>query len=135
EHLRPGWFLRYTLVGAPLISLGLLVGEPAMQVYGGLSGLATGIVVLLALMQVSRPGPERVGWAGALVLVAVKATFDASHAQALFAQFDSPAIRPSVLAHAAGAGTALVFFLSRQIRFCLPLGQAVRPVSSPSAVS
>lgn len=134
EHLRPGWLLHYTLVGAPLISLVLLVGEPAMQIYGGLSGLATGVVVLLALTQVGRPGSARSWWTGALVLIAVKTAFDASHAHALFAQFDSRAIRPSALAHVAGAGTALAFFLSRPIRFCLPLGRAVRPASpSPTA--
>lgn len=135
EHVRRGWFARYILAGAPLISLALLAGEPAMQTYGGLSGLATGVVVLLALTQISPASPARRWWMGALVLVAAKTALDASHAPALFAQFASPAIRPSALAHAAGAGTALAFFLSRPIRFCLPLGRAVRPVSSPPAVS
>ncbi len=135
EHLRPGRLLRYTLAGAPLISLGLLVGEPAMHTYGGLSGLATGVVTLLALTQLTAAGAARAWWTGALGLIAAKCAFDASHAQALFAQFDSPAIRPSALAHAAGAVTALAFFLSRPIRFCLSLGRAVRLASPSPAAS
>ena len=135
ENLRSGWLLRYTLIGAPLISLGLLVGEPGMHTYGGLSGLATGVAVLLALTQIGRAGAARAWWTAALGLIAVKCAFDASHSQALVAQFDSSAIRSSTLAHVAGAGTALVFFRSRQIHFCLPLGRVVRPASSPSVVS
>ena len=135
EHLRPGWLLRYILIGSPLISLGLLVGELTMHTYGGLSGLATGTITLLALTQLAQTGTARVWWAGMLALIVAKCAFDASHTQALFAQFDSPDIRPSTLAHIAGAGTALVFFLSRPIRFCLPLGRAVRSASPPSAVS
>lgn len=135
EHLRPGRLISYIMIGAPLISLGLLAGEPAMQTYGGLSGLATGIVTWLALTQLARADAARAWWAGALVLISAKTAFDASHLPALFAQFDSPDIRSSALAHAAGAGTALVFFLSRPIRFCLPLSRAVRSASPPLVVS
>lgn len=134
EHLRPGWLFRCILIGSPLISLGLLVGEPTMHTYGGLSGLATGVVTLLALTQLAQTGTERVWWAGMLALIAAKCAFDASHPSALFAQFDSPGVRSSVLAHAAGACTALVFFLSRRIRFCLPLRRVLRPAPPPSSV-
>jgi rhomboid family GlyGly-CTERM serine protease len=134
EHVRPGWFARYILIGAPLISLALLVGEPAMSTYGGLSGLATGVIVLLALAQISPTNPARLWWMSALVLVAAKCVFDASHSSALFADFHSPAIRPSALAHAAGGATALALFLSRPGPFWPSLGRAVRPASSSVAL-
>lgn len=110
-----GLLLTYTLLGAPLISLALLLGEPAMQTYGGLSGLATGVVVLLALTGLGRPGSDRAWWWGLLILVAAKIAFDATQTSTLFAGFATQAIRASVLAHAAGAVAALAFFFIRPI--------------------
>jgi rhomboid family GlyGly-CTERM serine protease len=135
ERLQPGWLPRYLLAGAPLISVALLLAEPAMQAYGGLSALATGLVVLLALAQLVRPGAERARWWAVLLLVAAKTAFDCGHPEALFARFDVPGIRASATAHAAGALTALAFFLSRGLRFCLPLTRAAHPASSPSSAS
>jgi rhomboid family GlyGly-CTERM serine protease len=134
ERLQPGWLLRYILVGAPLISAILLLGEPAMQTYGGLSGLATGVVLLLALAQLGRNSGDRGWWLGVIGLLVLKFGFDAMHPAPLFSRFDSPAVRPSVLAHAAGAGTALAFFLSRAGRFCISLTRPVQPASSSSSI-
>ena len=124
EQLRPGLLLRYTLIAAPLISLALLTLEPALQTYGGLSGLAMGVVVLLAAGQLSRRNPDSAWWLALLALVAGKITFDAGHDTALFSRFAATDIRPSALAHAAGAGLALAVFLSRQTVFCRPIGSA-----------
>ncbi len=120
ERLHPGWLLRYTLIAAPLISLALLLGESAMHSYGGLSGLAAGVVTGLALTQIRRRRADRLWWGGLLVLVAAKLFVDARHGP-LFSDFSSTPIRSSALAHAAGAGIALAFFLSPQARFCPPL--------------
>lgn len=110
ERARPGWLLRHTLVAAPLISVILLVAEPAMRVYGGLSALATGVVTLLALVQLHDRRADRALWIALLLVVAAKIVHDASHATALFGRFDTPGVRPSVWAHAAGAGTALALW-------------------------
>jgi rhomboid family GlyGly-CTERM serine protease len=110
ERARPGWLLTHTLVAAPLISLALLVVEPAMQAYGGLSALATGTVTLLALVQLENRRADRPLWTALLLLVAGKITYDASHATALFSRFDLPAVRPSAFAHAVGAGMALALW-------------------------
>ena len=107
EHRRPGWLLRHTLVAAPLVSLVLLVAEPAMRVYGGLSALATSVVTLLALVQLQSRRADRPLWTALLLLVAGKIIYDAGHASALFSRFDAPGVRPSVFAHAAGAALAL----------------------------
>lgn len=123
ERLNPGRLIRYTFVGAPLISLGLLVLGPAMQVYGGLSGLATGVIVLLAFTQLAAHRPDRSRWIAVLALVVLKIAYDAGHAAPLLSRFDSPALQPSALAHILGAALALPVFLSRQPAFCVPLGQ------------
>lgn len=116
ERLQPGRLLHLALVAAPLISLALLVGEPAMQAYGGLSGLATGLVVLLALTQLGRRGQDRRWWCGLLVLVMVKIATDATQTEALFVGFGPQAVRSSALAHAAGAAAALALFLIHPAR-------------------
>lgn len=135
EHLQPGRLSRYLLLAAPLISVVFLVGEPAMHAYGGLSGLATGAVVLLGLTGFAQRDGDRTGWGTVLALVMLKLTFDATHPAPLFSGFETEAVQPSALAHVAGAATAVVFFLSRQARFPLSLSRAARPASPPSVVS
>lgn len=110
EHLRPGWLLRHAAVAAPLISLALLVLEPAMRVYGGLSALATSVVTLLALEQLQSRRADRPLWTALLLMVAAKIVYEAGHASALFAHFDAPGVRPSAWAHATGAAAALALW-------------------------
>lgn len=116
ERLQPGWLLRLALVVAPVLSLALLAGEPAMQTYGGLSGLATSAVVLLALVQLQRRGSDRVWWWAILLLVAAKTGVDAVRGNSLLVGFGARAVRSSVLAHAAGAVAAVALFLARSNR-------------------
>jgi rhomboid family GlyGly-CTERM serine protease len=130
ERWHPGWLLRYTLIAAPLISLLLLVGEPAMHTYGGLSGLATGVVVLLALARLARCGSGRSWWLGMLVLVAIKIASDATQATALFAGFNPQNVRPSALAHLGGAATAAAYLLSRPARSYTTMRRAIGAVNS-----
>lgn len=131
ERLRPGALLRYLPAAAPLISLVLLAGEPVMQSYGGLSGLATGVVTLLALVQLGQDHAGRVWWIGVLALVGWKIAFEAGHAVPLFSRFATSAVRPSALAHAAGAATAVAFFLSPPLWSCHPLKRSSRPAFPP----
>lgn len=112
ERVQPGRLLRYLAIAAPLLSLAFLAIEPAMRVYGGLSGLATGVVVLLALTQLSRNPGDRPRWIALLVLVLLKLGLEAIRPTALFADFGATAVRASTLAHLAGAISALIFFLS-----------------------
>lgn len=103
EHVRPGLLLRHTIAAAPLIGIAVLVFEPGLQTYGGLSGLATGIVVLLGLNQLRTQDASRWLWIGLLVLVAVKTTSDATGARTRLVDFAQPGVRASTTAHAAGA--------------------------------
>ena len=121
EQQRPGRLLSYTLLAAPCISAGFLLFAPAMEQYGGLSGLATGVVTLLALSRLDRSRPDRAWWLSVLGLVVVKIVFDATQTSPVFSNFASPLIRPSALAHAGGAGLALIISISHQLFWKLPL--------------
>jgi rhomboid family GlyGly-CTERM serine protease len=112
ERERPGAFAWFLLLAAPVVSLLLLVGAPAMATYGGLSGLATGVVVLLALVQQRRHPAARGWWLAALALVGIKLTLEATASAPLFATYGSEQVRTSALAHALGAAAAGLFFLS-----------------------
>lgn len=109
ERVRPGALTRFTLVAAPVIGLGLLAAEPTMALYGGLSGLAVGVVVLLALTQLSVAPTARAWWLATLVLVVAKLAWEITSGTALFSDFHSAAIRPSFAAHVFGALTALAY--------------------------
>lgn len=107
---RPAWLPRYLPGAAPLISLVLLAGLPDLHTYAGLSGLGTGVVVMLG-WSLSRQGPTAVdrGWGRAMLgLVAAKLLFDLLHEGALLSRFDAATVRPVPLAHIVGAVTALL---------------------------
>lgn len=106
EQVRPGLLTRFALLGPPLISLGLLTLAPKMAVYGGLSGLATGVILLLALVQMEERPAERAWWLAVLVLTTGKIAVDAVSSAPLFSRFAGD-IRVSALAHLFGAAAAL----------------------------
>ncbi|MDQ5977950.1 MAG: hypothetical protein QG602_922 [Verrucomicrobiota bacterium] len=108
ERVRPGLLLRHTLFAAPFISLAILATEPGLQTYGGLSGLATSVVVLLGLQQLRTPGAARWLWAGLLALVAAKITTEAWFGGASLSRYETAGVRTAWSAHAAGAVAAAV---------------------------
>jgi rhomboid family GlyGly-CTERM serine protease len=129
ERARPGLLRRYTLSAAPLISISLLALAPDMQTFGGLSGLATGLVTLVALARLADEPQARTGWVMVLGLVAAKILMDTGRATPLFADFAASVIRPSRWAHALGIGSALlVFALAAKSR--PDTGAANKPLAS-----
>lgn len=112
ERARPGRLLRFTLLAAPLISAAVLIGEPQLAAYGGLSGLATGVAALLALTELERSPRDPTCWIGLLMLIAVKSGFDAVSHRPLFGHFAASGIQISPTAHLAGLCTAVLFCLS-----------------------
>lgn len=129
EHVRPGLLLRHTILAAPFIGVAVLTFEPALQTYGGLSGLATGVVVLLCLHQLRSPDPLRGLWIGVLALVAAKSASDVASSTAWFAHYATPGIRTSSTAHAAGALAAVFHHTVRRWL----VGGAPLPRISPKA--
>ena len=108
EARHPGLLLRYTALAAPLISIGLLVLEPNMITYGGLSGLGTGIVVLLGITLCRRPGFDRTIGVGTLFLLAARLLPDLIQDTALLSHFDLPAVQASTTAHLLGTLLAVI---------------------------
>ena len=111
EKIAPRLARWFYLLAPPAISGALLWGEPALERYAGLSGLAAGLLVLLALVQL-RPGTNepRWFWLAVLALVAVKVVVESTTHAPLLARFDA-GFTVVPLAHLAGIGCALVAFL------------------------
>jgi rhomboid family GlyGly-CTERM serine protease len=102
------WF--YALA-PPAISTVLLLADSTLERYAGLSGVATGLLVLLALVQLRRKASEpRWFWLGVLLLVAAKIVVEATVHAPLFARFDA-GVQVVPLAHIGGIACALVAFL------------------------
>ena len=116
EAILPGLACRFYLLAPPAISAALFVGEPGLVRYAGLSGLATGVLVLLALVQWRRDArAPRWFWPAVLALVALKIGLEAFSAEPLLARFE-PGVRVVTLAHVGGVACAIVAFVVRRLR-------------------
>jgi len=102
------WFY---LLAPPAISLLLFEVQPSLARYAGLSGVATGTLTLLALVQLRRDrSPPRWFWPGVLVLVAVKLAIETFARDSLFAGL-GPNVVTVPCAHYGGVACALFAFL------------------------
>lgn len=108
ETERPGRLLRFSIIAAPLLSLGLFFIEPNLLTYGGLSGLGTGVVTLLGLTLCQNHGKTTPTGAIILTLVTLKLGHDIASGTAMLSNFGKPEIRPASIAHLLGAFLALV---------------------------
>jgi rhomboid family GlyGly-CTERM serine protease len=116
ERMTPGWTRWFYALTPLAISALLLLGEPTLSYYAGLSGLATGVLVLLALVQLQRDtaGP-RWFWPGVLLLVAAKVVTELRAQAPLVVHFDS-GVRTVPLAHLGGIACALIAALLVALR-------------------
>jgi rhomboid family GlyGly-CTERM serine protease len=128
EAVRPGLLRRYTLLAAPLIGAAFLIFAPAMHTYGGLSGLATGGVALLAFARITDEPGERRRWLAVLGLLGAKILLEAGRPVPLFTAFATADIRPSAWAHVLGLASALLFIRHPDSR---PQPAAGEPLASP----
>jgi rhomboid family GlyGly-CTERM serine protease len=93
------WF--YALCPLAISAL-LFVGDPSLLRYAGLSGLATGVLALLAGLQLRHNRREPAWfWLGVLALIAVKMALEFGRTDPLFVQ-GAPGIRNVPLAHLGG---------------------------------
>jgi rhomboid family GlyGly-CTERM serine protease len=92
------------------ISVAVLVFASEFQFYGGLSGVATAMLFLMALHCAGEKGGLRV--CGLLVIAAAlaKLVFEGLNPQPLFARFDSSLIRSAPISHAAGIIAAVAIW-------------------------
>lgn len=111
ERLHPR-IARWFLAASPVfISALLLLCDPTLERYGGLSGVATGVLVLLACCRL-RGGPNEPPWfwIAVLVLVAVKIGLELfSGTTLLVSGFTT--VRNVPLAHVGGALAAVLLWL------------------------
>jgi rhomboid family GlyGly-CTERM serine protease len=103
-----GWF---AAAAPPAIGLALLVGEPSLGSYGGLSGVATAAVAFACASEWRRGTGPRSLWCMALALIGLKSAWEYWGGGPLFAHYALAAVRTVPLSHLSGAciGAALGF--------------------------
>jgi rhomboid family GlyGly-CTERM serine protease len=108
-----GWFC---FLSPWAISAALLVLEPQMRFCGGLSGLATAAIALLAVGGLLDAPPWR--WVCVAVLLGLfgKTIFELVAGHGLWVNFNDPSVAVSATSHLAGAATAVFFYLLMLVR-------------------
>ncbi|MCI0411019.1 MAG: rhombosortase [Acidobacteria bacterium] len=97
----------------------LLAVRPEVQAYGGLSGVATGAIVYLALHGLKEPGPWRWICTAALVLTVGKVLLESMTGRLTFAAAGSVSFVPLPLSHVVGGLTAsFIFWWSSARKTC-----------------
>lgn len=114
ELLAPRAMRLYLLWAPPLVGVAILALDREIGRYAGLSGIAAGLVVALALTQLTRRDESRPLWAAVLGLVAVKILYETMSGSAVL----SGGFRPVPIAHIAGGitGCLLFAFIARRRR-------------------
>ena len=110
ENLRPLCARWLYLVCPIVISVILLAFDPSLERYAGLSGLAIGTLVLLAVIQLTNKNESPWLWLGVLVLVAAKLVLEIRQGAPLLVS-DFANIRNVPLAHFGGVGCGLLCWL------------------------
>jgi rhomboid family GlyGly-CTERM serine protease len=114
ERIAPGR-TRWLLALAPaLIGALLLMLEPTLLRYGGLSGLTAGMVAFLAFEQSSRRQSDAWFWWVLLGLLVLKILIELYSGRPLFAALADPGVRPEPLAAVAGVVCARGVYLWRR---------------------
>lgn len=117
ERLNPARLRLLLLVVPWVIGVALLVFDPALETYGGLSGLAAAVLAFLALTQLAAGKDSPWFWRAVLVFLALKICAEFLAERPLFARFYSPDIHAVPLAHLIGvAGAVGARFLGRKAR-------------------
>jgi len=114
EMLAPRAVRLYLLWAPPVIGAAIFAVDQEIGRYAGLSGIAAGLVVALALTQLTRREESRPLWAAVLGLVAVKILYETMSGSAVLTE----GFRPVPTAHIAGgiAGCILFGFIARRRR-------------------
>lgn len=115
ELLAPSRTRLLLALGPGVIGLALLALDPALQTYGGLSGLASAALAFLALTQLAQKPSDRWFWWAVLALLLLKIAAEFAADQPLFARF-ATGIRPVPLAHLAGFLVASTIHRTRRRR-------------------
>ena len=99
-----------------ITGLALLLFEPDMHSFGGMSGIVCTSILYLCLMECDEPGPGRFLYLGAIAATLLKISFELSSREPVFASQGLFPFEVVPLAHAIGALTALGAYLWCQKR-------------------
>jgi rhomboid family GlyGly-CTERM serine protease len=114
ERLAPSAFRVLCFLSAGVIGAAMLLLDPALAHYGGLSALAAAALAFLALAQLSARTDGRWFWRGVLLLLGLKIAAEMLLGRSLLADFEETGIRGVPLAHLAGILSAVVVHLARR---------------------
>ena len=106
-----GWVCGLTALASGLV---VLLLEPQLAFYGGLSGVATAAVVFLAFHGTREQGAWRWVCAAALVAAVGKILFEFNFGSFAFLSVDPELFRPVPLCHTTGALVGVTVFFSQQ---------------------
>jgi rhomboid family GlyGly-CTERM serine protease len=109
--------LRWTIVLSPLaISLALLTFDPTLAIYAGISGVASGVLVALAINGLRTQPAARLWWLAVLALFALKIAIEMRGGQPINPDLADQGISSVPLAHLVGAavGTGAVLLRRRR---------------------
>jgi rhomboid family GlyGly-CTERM serine protease len=123
ERRDRGHWLIFLATAPWIISAGLLVFLPDLEIYGGLSGLATGAVVLWVVeLQERSTGWKKAGWV-ILALIALKIGLECLNGSAMFADLEAVNVRSVPLSHAMGGGLGLLlgWCFRQRLVYAMPL--------------
>lgn len=103
---------------APVLIAAVLLGfDPALERYGGLSGVTAGVVTLLALTQLAEgASDDRWFWRAVLIVLGVKIGAEIVLKRAVFAHLAAGEVQVVPLAHVAGVAGAVVVRFTRRKR-------------------
>lgn len=130
ERLWPKTTRWYYAVSPLVISAAMLALDPSLTRYAGLSGLATGMLVLLAALQLGRRAEEPAWfWISVLLLVAIKIGVELFTGAPVFVSGFGD-IRTVPLAHIFGIVCAIAFWIpSKMTRHAVAREQASERIS------
>ena len=106
----PLFGLLYVLT-ASVISTSLLILKPAMTYYGGLSGIACGIIFYGALVRAKEPGPWRRMCQFIVICLPVKIAIELCSSASILPYWGQQRFVLMPMSHAAGIGVAFLFFV------------------------
>ncbi len=116
EWLNPS-ALRWTLVLSPLvIGLALLAFDPSLATYAGISGVASAVLVALAVHGLRTSPRVRFWWWAVLLFFAAKVAFESRTAQPLNSELAAQGVRSVSLAHLVGALIGVTTILAAKRR-------------------
>ena len=108
--------VRWTLILSPVaISLALLVFDPSLAVYAGVSGVAAGVLVALVVNGLRTQPAARRWWLAVLVFFALKIAIETRGGHPLNPGLANQGVRSVPLAHIVGAAVgATAVLLTRR---------------------